>query len=331
MPRFPRMRSGADGRLAIRPGLLLAGLALLVGLVGCTGTQGLDSGRTTMNRNDLQDPPHVFTLQLRTRGGMLLGEGLNTIHSDLLLDSRVGAAFLGQHRSEADTEGEPIGRFRMDLPPSRLQHFEQLVKDVRLEELGPPVRGGLGTSLLELEVRSGDKTFIRQVNSFDISLLQQVDPLLFELNRLAFELMQHPVAALRVSVSHEASPAGDRFVLTFDNLGRQRILLNDPRLLKAPPDRWAGVRVALHPESKPGFTAPPLQWRLVPLAKPAEEEDVPAELLLEPGASASFRTEPWVPQQRGSRHLMQGVWSDYEGSAERDGILRIRGPLSPWA
>lgn len=268
--------------------------------------------------------PHVFMLRLQTKGGTSLGQDLQERQSDLVIDGEKGTAFLERHRSESDGEGEPIGQFKMALGTPTLRHIEDIVQAVRVGSLGPPTRGGPGASTLELMVRSGEHTDTKLLSTFDIPQMQQLRPLKAALNGVVLELYQHPVAAVRVSVQHQQQRGEHRFVLELQNLGHERVLLHDPRLLPGSNDRWAGVRVSLYPPEVPGVTAPPLKWQPLFLSPPPKDAPASRDVEIAPGGSISFSTQAWQPGEKGIRYLVQGVWSDYEGDPGGS-AYRLRG------
>jgi hypothetical protein len=154
--------------------------------------------------------------------------------------------------------------------------------------------------------------------------MQQLRPLKTALNEVVLELNQHPLAAVRVSVQHQQQRGEHRFVLELQNLGQERVLLHDPRLLPGSNDRWAGVRISPFPPEVPGVTAPPLKWQPLFLSPPAKDAPASPDVEIAPGGSISFSTQAWRPAPKGVRYLVQGVWSDYEGDPGSS-TYRLRG------
>ena len=92
------------------------------------------------------------------------------------------------------------------------------------------------TSVFEISVTLGDNSFTRQIVSTDINTLNKTGPLIDELYRLAGELQEHPVTAIRINVNY--SPENSNFVVSIVNSGERAALINDPQALPRDEDNY---------------------------------------------------------------------------------------------
>jgi hypothetical protein len=284
-----------------------------------------------MSSNATPPPPSgpvFFTLEFCTKGGPNLGQEVNEIDSCLKLNSRDHSAFLEKHRSQSDKAGEPIGTFRAQFPDEDFKKVADLVQREKLADLPAPTQGGPGASVLTLKFGQGQTKIDKMLTSRDINLIEQVDGLLFELNRLAALLDEHPLQAVKTELTYKGASLDEHFELSVTNIGSEPVCLFDPRLLKHDDaDAWAGVRVAEFPQEKPGVTSPPLEWLRIGLERPLQQMRTGVQVKLAPGEKLMARTEAWRRGQRGVRHLAQGVLSNYSGPREVEGCYRIRGAV----
>jgi hypothetical protein len=264
----------------------------------------------------------AYKLEYSSYGGPEMSAGVHQREWSLKLDSADGSALLEKRRSDADMPGEPVGIFRAQLPPEKFWALFQLAQRVRLPELTPRGGGGLGSSVLTLTLEQGSTRVEKAFSSGDIAALDQLDPLIEELNRILGAMNNSPVAAIRAMVAY--APRERRFDFTVANIGTEAVCIGDPRFI-APGDpmQFAAVRVAEFPEERPGYTAPPLQWVQIPLAKPVQASGVP--IVIRAGEKFTAPTAVWTAARPGVRYIAQAVLSDYSGPRETPGCYRIRG------
>lgn len=263
-----------------------------------------------------------YKLEYSAHGGPELGAGVHEREWSLKLDSADGSASLEKHRSDSDAAGEPVGLFRAQLPPEKFWSLFQLAHRVRLPELAPAGGGGMRSSLMTLKLEQGGARVEKAFSSGDIKALDQLEPLLEELNRIFGAMSNSPVAAIRTMVAYV--PRERRFDFVVANIGTEPVCVGDPRfIVPGNPKLWAGVRVAEMPYERPGYTSPPLQWAQVPLSKPVQASGVP--IVIKAGEKFTAPTAIWSAARPGVRYIAQAVLSDYSGPREAPGCYRIRG------
>ena len=265
-----------------------------------------------------------FVLEYSAEADEALGLGVRRISSKLIIRSDFRQAFLEKHRSQSDRAGEPIGTFQADMSDQALSNI--LVKaNAMIVPEQPPAKGeGPGSTVITIRFEEGARKITRIFTSGDMSILSAVEGLINDLDLLSGQVERHPLSALQAMIEYKSGPY-PYFLLTLKNIGQTRICFADPRFLpQGDPDCWAGAQVAELPEEKPGMTAPPLQWKQVPLEMPAHP--APTEpIVIEPGKSFSAKTVTWQNLKPNAPFLAQGVYSDYTGPAEIAGVYRIRG------
>ena len=320
-----------SGRTTDRVGGVIA--ALLVGMMvaGCNPKPAGSGDSAMSSKSKLltsKGAPEKFVLEYRTAGGLPLGPDLRERQTFLRLDRNEGTAFWEVFRSPSDGPGEPIGAFRNSLADAKFQDVEQCVKAAKLEKLPPPTGGGLGDSLLTLQYEKGETFIDKSFPSSDVTALEQLEDLMFELDQITGSLAAHPVGAIRVSVEHAAGSSDGRFRLMITNIGVEPVTFTDPRTLgEGHDDRWCGVQIAEFPEERPGYTAPPLRWSRLHLALATEDLSAGPHIVLEPGKVFSAQTVEWAAPRSGVRYLVQGILINYAGPRERQGHYRIRGAV----
>jgi len=276
---------------------------------------------SSTSRAAVQQP---FVLEYSAEGLRPLGAGLRKISSKLVVRSERREAILEKHRSPSDKAGEPIGTFRAELVEGLLAGLLDSATKTIVPEWPRGRGGGPGSTVITLKFEQGDRKITRVFNTGDMEVLTAVGGLLAELDALSGQLNSLPLCAIKASVSFKGG-AAPHFVLTLTNIGKERICFADPRYLGGgDPDYWAGAQVAELPEEKPGVTSPPLKWKRLPLETPAGS--APADpVVLKPGKSFLAKTVAWQNGNARVRFLALGVYSDYTGPAEIDGVYRVRG------
>jgi hypothetical protein len=263
-----------------------------------------------------------YKLEYSSHGGAELGQGVHEREWVLKLDSTEGSAFLEKHRSDADQEGEPIGIFQGQLPPETFGMLLQLTQQVRLAELPPAAGGGPNISLMTIKLEQGKTRLEKSFTGRDFAALNQLGPLLEELNGILGGLNNSPVSAIRPLVAYK--PREYRFEFAIANIGKEAACVGDPRfIVRGDAMQWAGVRVAEFPEERPGYTSPPLQWTQVRLAPAVQASGLP--LVVKAGEKFALPTVVWRDARAGVRYIAQAVWSDYSGTREGPGCYRVRG------
>jgi hypothetical protein len=285
------------------------------------------SGEITMPNSQNSAPSSIaepFSLEYSSSGERLLGENLQKYSSVLRLNSEDCVAFLESHRSQSDEPGEPIGIFQAKIADDFLASILEKIKKTNLDKLPPRTGDGPGSTIITLKFQQGDHKIEQVFSTGDMGILETVRDLLDALDAVSVQVIQYPLAALKVSLRTEEQPPR-HFILTLTNIGQEEICFKNPHAIRSDDsDYRVGVQVAPLPEEKPGVTSPPLEWTLVPLAVP--EGNSPLGLVtLKPGASFGARTEAWPGWRHGMRFIALGVFSDYTGPAEVDGVYRIRG------
>lgn len=262
-----------------------------------------------------------YKLEYSSYGGRELGPGVHEREWVLKLDSTEGSAVLEKHRSDADRAGEAIGLFQGQLPAETFGMVLRLTQQVRLEELPPPAGGGPNVSLLTVKLQQGETRMEKSFTSRNVPALNQLRPLLEQLNGIHGGLTNSPVCAIRTVVAYE--PRENRFQWGVANIGKEPVSLGDPRYIaRGEPEQWAGVRVAEFPVEVPGYTSPPLQWEQVRLAPAVQASGL--ALTVKAGENLTLPTAGWQGR-RGVRYIAQAVWSDYSGPREGSGGYRVRG------
>jgi hypothetical protein len=304
-------------------------LAVGVGLVACHRIHCKLENKT-MATNDATTIPSIpdasatepFILEYSIEAEGAVGTDLSRIKTTLLVRGDSRQAILEKHRSQSDQAGEAIGTFQAEVSEQALANLRAKAHATIVPALPPRDGMGPGSSIITLKLQEGATKTTRTFSTGDMAILSVVEGLLEELDGLSGQLARHPRQAVQATVAYQRHPS--RFVLTLTNIGREPICFADPRFLPEDADRWAGAQVAEFPEPKPGFTAPPLQWQRVPLAKPASPPPA-LEVALKPGATFTAETVPWTPGMPKRRFLAQGVWSDYTGSGTCQDMYRVRG------
>jgi len=301
-------------------------LVLALVLSACT-QETHKSGEITMTNSQNTAPSSVgeaFSLEYSSSGQRLLGENLQKYSSVLRLNSEDCMAFLEKHRSQSDQPGESIGTFQAKIANDFLATILERIKTTNLDNLPPRTGEGPGSTIITLRFHQGAHKVEQVFSTGDMGILETVDDLLDSLGAVSAKLSQHPLAALKATLTPEKQPPR-HFVLTLTNTGQEAICFPDPRVIRSDDtDYRVGVQVAVLPEEKPGVTSLPLEWTFFPLTAP--QGDTPAGLIvLKPGSSFSARTETWPGWRSGTRFIALGVYSDYTGPPEIDGVYRIRG------
>lgn len=262
-----------------------------------------------------------FTIEYCISGGPVMADGFTERHRCLTISSRDRSARHEKLRSASDRPGEPIGLFEAKLPGDRLDQLRRLADKSNLAALPLATAGGPGTTAMTISFRQDGRAAKATLTNMDIPIIERIEGLIGELDRLGFELNASPVAAAQIKV--QRTEGERRFALVLTNIGREPICLADPKSLSpSDPDLYAAVQVAAYPPEKPGFTAPPLKWVRLPL----QPSGGTAPIRLEPGASVSAQSASWQPGPGSERHLVQALWSDYRGVApDGGGCYRLRG------
>ena len=267
-----------------------------------------------------------YTLEYTVRAMPGMGE-LQRIDTTLRIDSAKRTAWLEKHRSQSDRAGEPIGTFGGELSEKLIGDILAAVRKAKLDDLPPRSGRGPGSTIITLKFQRGGEKTEAVFSTGDMEILDALEGLLDELNQLAELLNDRAICAMKASVEFRQRPQ-PHFVLTLRNIGTERICFGDPRLLTAGSavdvNHWAGVRVAVLPEEKPHVTSPPLQWVRLPLAGP-RAGSAGETIVLKPGKTFSADTVAWPAWQKGVTYLAQGVWTDYTGPGEVQGVFRVRG------
>jgi len=304
-------------------------LAVGLGLLAChrmhckpgNKTMSTDAA-TPLPSSPAPSAAQPFSLEYSVEAEGAVGTDLSRIKTTLLVSGDIRQAFLEKHRSQSDQAGEAIGTFQAEVSEQDLANLRAKAHATMVPALPPRDGMGPGSSIITLKLQEGATKTTRTFSTGDMAILSVVEGLLEALDGLSGQIAHHPRQAVQATLASERHPL--RFVLTLTNIGREPICFADPRFLQADDDRWAGARVAEFPEAKPGFTAPPLQWRRVPLAKPSSPA-TSQEVVLKPGATFSAETISWTPGVPRQRFLAQGVWSDYTGPGTCHDTYRVRG------
>ncbi len=301
-------------------------LMLALVLPACTQKTNTSGEITMPNSQDIAPSSvgEVFSLEYSSSGQRLLGENLQKYSSVLRLNNEDSMAFLEKHRSQSDQPGEPIGTFQAKIADDFLATILEEIKTTDLDNLPPRTGEGPGSTIITLKFHQGAHKVEQVFSTGDMEILETVHDLLESLGTVSAQLSQYPLASLKATLKPEEQPPR-HFVMTLTNIGQEEICFSDPHAIQSDDaDYRVGVQVAALPEEKPGVTSPPLEWTFVPLAAPQGGAS-PALVVLKPGSSFDARTETWPGWRSGIRFIALGVYSDYTGPPEVDGVYRIRG------
>lgn len=301
---------------------------LLAALAACaTSTSARPAGKSTVMEQPTELGPQDYIFRYTAQAGPELGPGLRERDRQLVVQSREQLARLEQHRAAADKAGVAIGRFSLPLDAQALSRIESFLKSDAFQTLPAGNQADISATFFTLTYETAKASLQKRLSSRDIPQIQQLQPLLGEVNRIQSELRKRPEAALALRIRHLTQGGKDLFQLAFANVGRQMIAIGDPRWLDRQPDNWAGVRIATYPPEVPGVTALPPEWSPLHLARPAGPRPAtPSDLVIPAGREVLAVTEAWQPEKRGVRYLVQGVLVNYRGPAEGD-PYRVRGAV----
>lgn len=308
-------------------GVRRAAPALALAMATCLpAAHAREAGAKESSMQDAgQAAPFVFTRT--SRGGKPMPGGLRQRQSALRVDFAAGVVTYEQHRSDADTGGEPIGTFRVPLSPECRRGLLAALESDALQGLGPTSGGELGSSLLTYTFERGGTTIVKTLSTGDRAQLQRVAALENELQGLWAEVFRRPVAAVRAEIRHEMEGTVERFELVVANVGTAPVVVPNPRRLAAA-GGTGGVRVAIAEAEVPGLTPLPPEWTTLPLEPLPAGKDEPADLTLAPGERVAARTVPWRRAgPKGAEYYAMAFLESYAGPPEVSGVYRARGAI----
>lgn len=272
---------------------------------------------------------HGSRVEYAIEGGPEMGSGIHEVETRLRIRVDAGDAFLELHQPSSAEGGEPLGTFKTILPAELVSHLRAALEDATLWSLPPSTVGGPGSSLIRVSMSSDGVERELRVSSRDIDAVGRIDPIVAILNDAVTATMAHPFQAVRFIV-HSQAPIGGQaptFAISVKNVGTETVALPDLRVFggdpEEHPDRDLSLRVAVYPEERPGYTAPPLVWERLAFA--VATGTPPPLILLGPGQEAMRERIVWTPLRRGGRHLVQAGFAFYGGPPAVEGHLVIRG------
>lgn len=306
-------------------------VALLIGVtVFVLNNVSTEAGDKPMNMkssaSQVTNNTNALRVEYEWKSGATLGVGLQERQRMLVIDEKSSSVTYEQHRSESDAPGEAIGIYKMPLPATLISEVMAVIHSLKPAELRPTTGGGPGVSLMTLRVQDKSTHFEKNITSQDLELLSKLEPLIDKFQGIQGDVLQHPVSVLKASVQMIEESSHIVFELRLENIGNAPLVLANPlQITHQTSDLQAIVQIAYFPEERPGFTAPPLEWKALHLV-PAKGAAT-ADIVLNPKQVWSARTESWTPAQHNARHLAQGVYSNYNGNAHEKDIYRIRGAV----
>jgi len=290
--------------------------------------QGCKKGEVLAARDErlayVVDAGEELTVVRTIRGGRVVGPGPREIDERVTIDVLKRRIEAERHQQPSDEGGESIGTFEAPLPPGLDEKLRKVLKRVNLQAVGASHEGGPGASTISIKVH-GEGDAQVSVSSRDITLLEKLDPHSVVLDDAMMEASHHPVQALRLEV--EAHRHGDeiRASLILRNVGSKPVAIADPRGLQPlngnRSQEGAGVAMAEYPETPPGYTEPPLNWRYFPLVSHSSSSATPV-LVLTPNEVRQFDL---APVKLKGRALVQAGLQVYRHRQKKSDSAELRG------
>jgi hypothetical protein len=267
-----------------------------------------------------------LSLEYTVVGGKDLGGGVHYRDSRLTIDFERELAEYWQYAPgyDPDTKGEPIGYFRAPISKERLNQVLKESQGSLFESPPAPAGEGMGSSLISLRLRDHERTFAASFLTTNHRALQHFERLLEAADLVEADTFEKPLQAIQLQM--KGAPGADRrFHFAIKNIGTMPVLIGTP--IQADPSR-SGVRVALAPVEKPGFTSKPPEWSTIALR--SQEPRAASFQKLDSGATVELASEPWAPGKPG-RYFAQAMLGMFEGPPAHDGLPVMRGRLfSPY-
>jgi hypothetical protein len=281
-----------------------------------------------------------IVIEYTSKRGPQIARDLFEVQRTALVDTESGRATLLMTRDDGDHPGQAIGHFTTVLPPATLQKLADAGAQTDWDKLPRPSAGGPGRAWMEIKYKRGTIPHTVGFSSMDIDLMSKIALLDVLDQDVLRALYGSPHRALQVALAEKLDARDVEqhgFAFALRNVGVEPTCILDPRRLQDPDnhDAFVGVQIAAMPPEKPGFTAPPLEWRRVALPVLDDErleEARKRHIVLAPGQSHELRTAPWSPKQytqdvypQTGEWLVQAIFSDYDMPDDIDGIGCTRG------
>jgi hypothetical protein len=197
-----------------------------------------------------------------------------------------------------ETGGEPLGAFRMTLPPSLSARLRDEIGRSKLDQVPPATQGGPGTSVLRIRIARGSVNQEAAFSSGDIAIIESLQPMLTLFNEISGLVSSHPYRAIIASLRHRGTAAASlTFEIALKNVGTETVAI--PGLIS--------MSKATGPDD----------------GERRRQADQP--IILTPGAVVTCETRTWASPPGGGRHLAQAVFSSYGSDPGPTGVALIRG------
>jgi hypothetical protein len=273
------------------------------------------------------DAAEFSSVEYTTESGSDLGFGLRENETRLHVDLNTGVSFLNRHQPTSDEGGEPLGTFRTTLPPEQVEGLRRALRDAPLGAAAPGKGGGPWASGIDIRAKRGGETRSESFSSQDMEKLSRLESLLSVLDDAVFATSKHPFQAIQLELEVKKG-SKLTFTVKAKNVGIEAVALPDLESLghesKDIRQHGIGVRVAVLPPARPGYTDPPLIWSRVGLLEPATKVSG-KPIILPPGGEQAVRTASWSEEGHAGRVFVQAFFSYYGGPPIVDGHLMIRG------
>ena len=268
-----------------------------------------------------------FCLERRTMAGPFLGPNA-LMREERLTVTGSGDTDLITRRSMADASGEEIGEFHVTRPRDITRGLLRAVKQSALER-APVFSIGPNDIRMEVIVTVGDIARGTTIGFTEPEVLQPLQPLLQEMDRLAHEARKRAVASLslRLQAPEQTTQQAEtlQFTLLFQNTGSAGCWITHPSRQGDPTDaEHCLLSYGLTPRITPGITPLPVEVETVG----ALYSDLEAQNLLwvPPFGQAAFRFSASPHFALPGAYLLRVSYASYQGGdrIEQNGKSQIR-------
>ncbi len=298
---------------------LAAGL-VVVALVGA----GETSCKGTPDMN-LAGIGQVNAIRMVSSSGPAYGPDTPKHYLELHVDCAGNTASWEVLRPPSDEPGRPIGLFRSQLKGEQCDSLVALFEQVGFADLRELKGVTPGHAVITVTIEGEEDSLTRKFSPIDGELMAQASALVDGLFGFAAELEEQPTAALSVTLLDQSEAASNRFSLVLKNVGSEPLVLRDPRRLPQDETGQAGIQIASVEPEEPGVTALPLEWRFVPVVRPADTSTIPELVHLDPAQSKLFPVEAVHDAGESSITLIQSLYIDYAPAPGADRAYQVRG------
>jgi hypothetical protein len=229
---------------------------------------------------------------------------------------RDGLAVLVVTRSFEDLTGATVGLFYMRLDTNTLAEIRKTVEQTPWVDLPRPIGGSYTAPNIRLHYANrASPGFVvqRAFNGACGNFIEAINPLWRLLATHSDRVFTNASATLRMSLSANPTPADPntwQLTLTLRNLGRDAVVLTDPRV---PSPDGAAPRLDLQFGDDPGDPTWPMV-RTTPIPAPSLPADAPDIVTLAHRQRLEIEI-PWQPPRPGNYRIL-ATWQDYRGPLE---------------